>query len=135
MASVVRQAMRQEGLLTGEDQTITRLQRVNLTQSQKQDMINYRAGQVVEFHARAKGGFKSGERWEVSRLSSEGVVVVKGGQEKLLSLTAAKNFEVYGQNRLELAAGDTVRSRRRCWGHVEGQHLNLPRVALTHINR
>ena len=112
VASVVRQAMRQDGLLTGEDQTITRLQRVNLTQSQKQDMTNYRAGQVVEFHARAKGGFKSGERWEVSRLSSEGVVVVKGGQEKLLSLTAAKNFEVYGQNRLELAAGDTVRITR-----------------------
>ena len=120
--------------LTGEDQTITRLQRVNLTQSQKQDMINYRAGQVVEFHARAKGGFKSGERWEVSRLSSEGVVVVNGGQEKLLSLTAAKNFEVYGQNRLELAAGDTVRITRnfRDEGH---QFRNNELCTITAIDR
>jgi ATP-dependent exoDNAse (exonuclease V) alpha subunit len=112
VASVVRQAMREEGLLTGEDQTVTRLQRVNLTWSQKRDAINYLAGQVVEFHQRATGGFKSGERWEVRRSTSEGIVVVKGGQEKLLPLTAAKSFEVYGQNRLELAAGDTIRVTR-----------------------
>jgi ATP-dependent exoDNAse (exonuclease V) alpha subunit len=109
VARVVRQAMHEEGLLTGKDYAITRLQRLNLTESQRRDTINYDAGLVIEFHARARGGFKSGERWDVVRRTSEGVVVAKGGREKLLSLTAAKTFEVYRTERSELAAGDTIR--------------------------
>jgi hypothetical protein len=44
---------------------VRRLARVNLSESQRRDAINYRAGQVVEFHRRARGGFKSGEKWRV----------------------------------------------------------------------
>lgn len=112
VAGFVRQAMREEGFLTGEDRTITRLQRVNLTESQKRDGINYHTGQVIELHQRARGGFKSGERWNVVRATSEAVVVVKDGQEKVLSLAAAKSFEVYNKERIELAAGDTIRISR-----------------------
>ena len=45
----------------------------------------------------ARGGFKSGERWEVGRCSSESVVVVKDGQAKILPLAQAKGFNVYTQ--------------------------------------
>ena len=134
VARVVRRAMREEGLLSGEDQAVTRMQRVNLTESQKQDVINYRVGQVVEFHQRAKGGFKSGERWEVRRPTSEGVMVMKDGQEKLLSLSAAKNFEIYGQNRLELAAGDTIRITRN-FRDVGQQFRNNELCAITAVDQ
>jgi hypothetical protein len=116
VARVVRQAMREGGVLSGEDYTVARLQRLNLTESQKRDAINYAAGHVIEFHAKARGGFKSGERWHVVRGTSEGVVVVKDRQEKLLSLAAAKSFEVYDQEQLELAVGDTIRITKNFQG-------------------
>src|SRR4029077_18382354 len=53
--------------------------------------------------------FKSGERWEVGRCSSESVVVVKDGQAKLLPLAQAKSFNVYTQEEFALAVGDSLR--------------------------
>ena len=49
------------------------------------------------------------ERWE-------GVVVVKDRQEKVLSLAAARSFEVYDQEQLELAVGDTIRITKNFQG-------------------
>jgi len=110
--------MRAEGLLTGEDQTVTRLQRLNLTESQRRDAINYELGQVVEFHRMAKGAehngtkqkrFRSGEHWTVVRRQDGAVVVSNGGQEKLLPLSQAGKFELYRQEQLALAVGDQIR--------------------------
>jgi len=118
VAGVVRQAMRAEGLLTGDDQIVTRLQRLNLTESQRRDAINYELGQVVEFHCKVKSvsrdgakgkPFRSGEHWTVVRRQSGAVVVRKDGQEKLLPLTQAGKFELYRQEQLALAVGDQVR--------------------------
>ena len=82
---------------------------MNLTESQRRDAINYNLGHVVEFHRRATGGFKSGERWEVARRSSESVVVVKDGKAKILPLAQAKSFNVYTQEEISVAVGDTLR--------------------------
>jgi conjugative relaxase-like TrwC/TraI family protein len=109
IAGVVRDSRKKDGSLSGEEHTIRRLKKLNLTESQRGDAINYNPGQVVEFHRRASGGFKSGERWEVARSSSEGVVIVKDGQAKLLPLPHAKSFNVYAQADLKLAVGDSVR--------------------------
>jgi hypothetical protein len=88
---------------------IRRLEKVNLTESQRRDAICYNLGHVVEFHRRAKGGFKSGERWEVGRCNSQNVVVVKDGQARILPLPQAKSFNVYTQEAVSLAVGDTLR--------------------------
>jgi hypothetical protein len=48
-----------------EDTKVKRLARLKLSESRRRDPINYRVGLVVEFHRRARGGFKSGERWTV----------------------------------------------------------------------
>src|SRR4030081_2657624 len=88
VAAVVRQAMRAEGLLTGEDRTVKRLQRTNLTEGQRRDAINYDVGMVVEFHRKLKGvarngakekPFKPGERWTVARRQDGAVVIARGG--------------------------------------------------------
>jgi conjugative relaxase-like TrwC/TraI family protein len=109
IACVVRDRQRNDGSLSGEEHTIRRLEKLNLTESQRRDAINYNPGQVVEFHRRASVGFKSGERWEVARSSSEGVVIVKDGQAKLLPLAHAKSFNTYAQADVNLAVGDSVR--------------------------
>jgi hypothetical protein len=62
-SEVVRDRERREGF---EEHAIRRLEKVNLTESQRRDAIYYNLGHAVEFHRRGKGGFKSGERWEVS---------------------------------------------------------------------
>ena len=82
---------------------------MNLTESQRRDPIYYNLGYLVEFHRRTRGGFKSGEKWEVGRCSSQSVVVVKDGQAKILPLTQAKSFNVYTQEQVPLAVGDTLR--------------------------
>jgi hypothetical protein len=76
IAKAVRQAMRNEGLLLSPEHTISRLEKLNLTTSQRQDSINYELGNVVEIHRRAAGGFKSGEQWQVvGRPSSSEVII------------------------------------------------------------
>jgi hypothetical protein len=82
---------------------------VNLTESQRRDAINYNLGHFVEFHRRVRGGFKSGERWEVGRCGSGSVVVIKDGQAKILPLSQAKSFNVYTQEELSVAVGDALR--------------------------
>jgi hypothetical protein len=77
------------------------LQNTGLTESQRRDPINYEPGQVVEFHRLAKGGFKSGQQWEVRE---EGQVVIgRAGQEKLLPLSSAARFNLYEREKIEVA--------------------------------
>jgi hypothetical protein len=109
ISEVVRDLQKKQGFLSGNEHAVRRLEKVNLTESQRRDAINYNLGQVVEFHRRARGGFKSGERWEVGRCSSESVVVVKDGQAKSLPLAQAKSFNVYTQEEVSLAVGDSLR--------------------------
>ena len=109
ISEVVRDRQKREGLLSGEEHEIRRLEKVNLTESQRRDAIYYNLGYVVEFHRRARGGFKSGERWVVGRCSSQSVMVVKDGQAQILPLAQAKSFNVYTQEEFAVAVGDTLR--------------------------
>jgi hypothetical protein len=48
IAKAVRQAMRNEGILAPEEQTFSRLEKLNLTSSQRRDSINYESGNAVQ---------------------------------------------------------------------------------------
>jgi hypothetical protein len=109
IAGIVRSHQKKDGFLSPEDHIVRRLAKLNLTESQRRDAINYNVGQVIEFHRRASDGFKSGERWEVARRGSESVVLVRNGQAKVLSLAQAKSFNGYTQQEIALAVGDSVR--------------------------
>ena len=67
VTTVVRDQMKQEGLITGQEHVVGRLQKLNLSESQQRDSMNYEHGRVVVFHKRSRGWFKVGEQWEVSR--------------------------------------------------------------------
>jgi ATP-dependent exoDNAse (exonuclease V) alpha subunit len=134
IAGVVRDRQKREGFLRGEDHTVRRLQKLNLTESQRRDAINYNVGQVIEFHRRAAGGFKSGERWEVRQCGSESVVVVKDGQGKLLPLAQAKSFNVYTQEEIVLAVGDAIRITKNLRGGAD-RFTNNQLCTVTAIDR
>jgi hypothetical protein len=92
--------MKEKGLLSDSEHSVTRLQRLNLTDSQQHDAVTYEPGQIVEFHRMPKGvvrsgvqekRFKSGEQWEVFRREEGSVIVGKDGVEKQLHSTRHGN--------------------------------------------
>jgi hypothetical protein len=118
IAGAVRKAMKENGLLSHTEHSVTRLQRLNLTDSQQRDVVTYEPGQIVEFHRMAKGAvrggvqekrFKSGEQWEVLRREEGAVIVGNGGVEKQLPLEQARNFNVFERERIVLSIGDRIR--------------------------
>jgi hypothetical protein len=118
IAGAVRQVMKDKSLLSGAEHSVTRLERLNLTDSQQRDVVTYEPGQVVEFHKIAKGvvwrgvrekRFKSGEQWEVLRREEGGVIVGNDGVERRLPLDQARNFSVFEREKIMLSIGDRVR--------------------------
>ena len=107
IASRVREQLKAVGMVGLEEHGFTRLAKLNLSESQRRDPINYRPGHMVEFHRRARGGFKSGERWTVVKGGENSVTVARGGRETFLP--QAKSFEIYRQEHLALAVGDSIR--------------------------
>ena len=110
IATAVRQALKKEGILSEAEQAVTRLERLNLTAAQRQDAVNYEPGNVIEFHQRAVGGFKSGEQWQVvERSSASEFVLEKKGQKRFFSLSKPGSFNVFQPESMALSAGDRVR--------------------------
>jgi ATP-dependent exoDNAse (exonuclease V) alpha subunit len=60
IAGAVRQVMKDKGLLSGAEHSVTRLERLNLTESQQRDAVAYEPGHIVEFHRIAKGAVRKG---------------------------------------------------------------------------
>lgn len=119
VAEAVRAAMKEEGLLFPVEHSVTRLERLNLTESQRRDAINYESGQVVEFHRIVKGvgengrkerRFRSGEQWRVvNRAPTGGVLIEREGHRRFLPLEQAGKFNVYKACTLQVAVGDRLR--------------------------
>ena len=109
IAEALRAALKKDGLLAGTEYTVTRLQNTGLTEGQRRDPISYEPGQVVEFHRLAKGGFRSGQQWEVLRREEGQVVVGRAGQEKVLPLSRASKFNLYDPEQIDVAVGDRIR--------------------------
>ena len=130
IAARVRELQKAACLVSSEEHQVVRLERLNLTESQRRDAINYRAGQVVEFHRRARGGFKSGEKWEVIASDEKGVTVSRAGKQTLLPLAQANSYELCERRDIALAAGDSVRITKnfRC-GAERFTNNELCRVA------
>jgi hypothetical protein len=118
IAGALRKAMKENGLLSDSEHSVTRLQRMNLTDSQQRDAVTYEPGQIVEFHRMAKGAvrrgvqekrFRSGEQWEVLRREEGAVIVGKDGVERQLPLAQARKFSVFKREKITLAIGDQIR--------------------------
>jgi len=118
IAGAVRQTMKDKGLLSGVEKSVTRLERLNLTESQQRDPVTYEPGLIVEFHNIARGAvrkgvkekrFKSGEQWEVLWREEGAVIIGRDGIEKQLPLDQARKFSVFEREEIMLSMGDRVR--------------------------
>ena len=122
IAGAVRKAMKEKGLLLDSEHSVTRLQRLNLTDSQQRDAVTYEAGQIVEFHRIAKGAvrrgvqekrFKSGEQWEVLRREEGAVIVGKDGVEKQLPLDQTRKFRLAREDHAGNRRPDPIYEKRQ----------------------
>jgi conjugative relaxase-like TrwC/TraI family protein len=125
IAQAVRQAMKSEGLLSLEEQTFLRLEKLNFTASQRKDSINYEVGDVVEFHRRAVNGFKSGEQWRVvERTGTAELIVENGDRRRALALSNAGKFNVFKAESIPVSVGDQVRITKNFQSNRKKFHNN-----------
>lgn len=78
----------------GKRGQVLALENAQLTEAERGDAVNYRPGDVLQFHQHAKG-YRRGQRVEV------------GGQP--LPLEFADRFGLFHASKIELAVGDVVR--------------------------
>ena len=72
VAESLRAAMREQGLLTGEEVKLTRLQNTGWTYAQRCDAINYAPGQTIEFHQRTQAVVKT-DRYMITATPRSGL--------------------------------------------------------------
>jgi conjugative relaxase-like TrwC/TraI family protein len=111
VTGTIRGKLKQAVLLGREEREFTQQVSFSMTEAMRSDGVNYRSGDMVQFHQNACGGFRKGERWEVQGHDSLGrVLVAKSGRKATaLPLAEAKHFDVYEKRKLTLAVGDRIR--------------------------
>ena len=92
----IRSQLRAAGKLGTEERTFTRLVAADSTEAERRLASTYRAGDVLQFHQNAKGGFRKGQRLTVTDPAS-------------VPLAEAGKFSLYRPEAISLAAGDRIR--------------------------
>jgi hypothetical protein len=64
--------MRDKGLLSAVEESVTRLGRLNPTESQQRDAVTYEPGQIVEFHKIARGAVRKESKKSRSKAANSG---------------------------------------------------------------
>lgn len=94
ITSKIRQTLQQQGRLGADERTFATLHNAQLTEAERADPVNVLPGDVLVFHQNAKG-FQKGQR------------MVHG--EQSLPASEAARYQVFHQNSISLAVGDTIR--------------------------
>lgn len=112
----IRKKLKEEGRLAVEDKPFISLRNLNLDEAQKKDRVNYKNGNVIEFHQNVRGGFSRGTRHLVSGVDKDGNVLVskegkegKNKNEVILPMQAVEHFSVFEKMQLPISTGDQVR--------------------------
>lgn len=110
VTTLIRSKLREEGRLGEHEMRFWTLRKLNLTDAERADPAQYRAGLVVQFLQNAPGITK-GERLRIEGAADDGGVraVAGDGREIDLPLALAARFQVYETRVLPLATGDMVR--------------------------
>ena len=96
VTDAIRGELRQAGRLGAEDRPFMRLVAVDASEAERGQASTYRAGDVLQFHQNAKGGFKKGHR-----------VTIAAAAE--VPLAEAAKFSLYRPVSIGLAEHDVIR--------------------------
>ncbi len=105
----IRATLRSSGMLAGDEREFSRLDARDLTLAERREPTVYRADDVIEFHAQAKG-FRAGTRYTVTAIGRASVAAKDdSGRETIIPLGLADRFQVYTRKPLAISARDRVR--------------------------
>lgn len=105
----LRDELRAQGVIGKDTHAITTLENKGWTEAQRSDAVNYKPGQVIEFHQNSKGNFKRGQQWQVTGIDNGELRVRQGDHQRMLRLDQAKHFAVYETGSMQVSEGDVVR--------------------------
>ncbi len=109
VTEAIRQELKSSGRLGKDERDFLTLRARNLTEAERGDAFNYRAGDIVRFAQNAKG-YRRGERVTVRQADAQGVIIARAdGAAEPLPLREAKKFQVYEPGKVTLAKGDKLR--------------------------
>lgn len=109
----LRESLKEEGTLQGDDAKVTSLERADLTNTQKQDNSAYDVGQTIRFtKERKRDGIEKGD-YQVTGREDDGRLSIEnketGDQHALdMSKVSPKNTRVYESRDIGLAEGDKI---------------------------
>jgi conjugative relaxase-like TrwC/TraI family protein len=116
ITALIREGLRKEGTITGEDQTIRQLVDKRLTTEQTRHLRYYQPGDYVMFNKQyATTRLKPGELYKVVAVDEvAGVVrvVSKGGQHTSFDPAKYQKKTVFSDQKLDVAVGDVLRWTR-----------------------
>jgi conjugative relaxase-like TrwC/TraI family protein len=135
----IRKNLQQSGHIAQEEIKLLRLRNTQLSQAEKTDYRNYHKKDVIQFNQNVKG-FERGSCWFVVETSASEIIVEYDKSEEhrqsnrlSVPLDKSKYFEVYRQDYIMIAKGDTLCITRNSFdesnrGLNNGQILKVVRI-------
>lgn len=103
----VRAALKSRGLIGAEEQTVTALETVDLTDAQKRDRRFYSEDAVVVLNRNA-GGFKKGQTGQLVAITQNGLVLEGANTVRTIPFKFMDRLTVCQPRQLALATGDRL---------------------------
>jgi conjugative relaxase-like TrwC/TraI family protein len=134
----IREGLKKEGILQGEEVDLDVLKPKNWTKAQKGDIRNFKTGDVLEFSQRSQK-IEKGVRYKVHAINQELGEVRLSSQSGMatidLARTRGQGFEVYEGRTLRIAAGDQLKFLKndQTLGKVNGQRMTIVNIEGTKI--
>lgn len=113
VTQVLRERLKQEGRIEGEDRQFLQLKNLNWTEENKTESSHYQQQKLtLEFHQNGKDHVR-GERWQVTANDPPQLhsIAVSGKDEtrQQIDLKLANRFTVYQRQEIGIAKGDIIR--------------------------
>ena len=103
----VRDALKQAGLIGGDEHKIAALEAVDLTDAQKRDARSYGPDSVLVFN-RDTNGFRKGQRGRLIAMTGDAVVVEAGNRIREIPFAQLARLTVCRERETALATGDQL---------------------------
>lgn len=109
----IRTSLQGAGRISKKGKNLKRLVNTNMTDAEKNDLRNYKEGNILQFNQNVGGGIKRGSAWRVDSIIQDKLCISNDLGEKRVFASERKNeFDVYEERNIILAKGDAIRITR-----------------------
>ncbi len=123
ITQAIRERLRADKLLGEKEITVARFKSLNMTEAEKSDPRNFKAGQLVKFNQNLKG-IRRGSVWTVEQTTDTAVYLKNAeGNSQVLPTENSQHYSVYERRDIGLSKGDKVMITDNGFD-VNGKRLN-----------